>query len=81
MAMRSHAKNFGMPDPERVIATGGASANHHLLRVCADVFGCNVYIASRPGKSGNEFLIDLLFVDLYPWITYVIVSKYASIAG
>ncbi|BBN14168.1 xylulokinase [Marchantia polymorpha subsp. ruderalis] len=51
MAMRSHAKNFGMPDPERVIATGGASANHHLLRVCADVFGCNVYIASRPDSA------------------------------
>ncbi|KAL2620866.1 hypothetical protein R1flu_001071 [Riccia fluitans] len=51
MAMRSHSRNFGMPNPERVIATGGASANHHLLRVCADVFGCNVYIASRPDSA------------------------------
>ncbi|KAL2629588.1 hypothetical protein R1flu_014274 [Riccia fluitans] len=33
--MSSHSRNFGMPNPERVIAMGCASVNHHLLRVCA----------------------------------------------
>lgn len=50
LAMKSHAGNFGMPAPYRIIATGGASANHHLLRVVGDVFGVNVFVAERPGK-------------------------------
>ncbi|CAM6109521.1 unnamed protein product [Calypogeia fissa] len=51
LAMKCHASNFGMPDPNRIIATGGASANHHLLRVLGDVFGVNVYVAQRPDSA------------------------------
>jgi xylulokinase len=35
--------------PERIIATGGGSANSKLLELIADIFGCNVYTAERPG--------------------------------
>jgi len=49
--MRAHAERIGMPcPPERVIATGGGSANKHLLNMIASIFGCNVYTAQRPGN-------------------------------
>lgn len=44
LAMRGHAERFGMPSPpKRIIATGGASANHSILSSMASIFGCNVY--------------------------------------
>lgn len=52
LSMRAHAERIGMPTPpQRVIATGGGSANHHLLRLIANVFGCPVYTASRPDSA------------------------------
>ena len=48
--MRAHSERIGMPSPpERVIATGGASANSKLLELIAQIFGCKVYTAERPG--------------------------------
>lgn len=52
LSMRAHAERIGMPcPPERVIATGGASANNHLLNLIASIFGCNVYTAQRPDSA------------------------------
>lgn len=48
--MRGHIEKCGMPSPpERIIATGGASANHVILNTMASIFGCNVYTVQRPG--------------------------------
>ena len=50
LSIRAHAERIGMPlPPQRIIATGGGSANPHILQVVADVFGCQVYMAQRPG--------------------------------
>jgi len=56
LSMRAHAERIGMPcPPERVIATGGASTNQHLLNLMASIFGCNVYTAQRPGTHSKNF--------------------------
>lgn len=48
--MRAHAERSGMPNPpNRIIATGGASANNSILSSIASIFGCNVYTVQRPG--------------------------------
>lgn len=52
LSMRAHAERFGMPSPpQRIIATGGASANHCILSAIASIFGCDVYTVQRPGKQ------------------------------
>ena len=52
LSMRAHAERFGMPSPpKRIIATGGASANHSILSSIASIFGCDVYTVQRPGKQ------------------------------
>lgn len=57
--MRGHAERFGMPSPpKRIIATGGASANHSILHSIASIFGCDVYTVQRPGK----FTLAILWV-------------------
>eukprot|EP00850_Spirogloea_muscicola_P019613 SM000195S05260 [mRNA] locus=s195:14642:18773:- [translate_table: standard] len=54
LSMRMHAERVGLPSPpERVIATGGGSANFALLKVIASVFGCPVYTASRPDSAST----------------------------
>ena len=51
LSMRAHAERFGLPvPPRRVVATGGASANHSILRAMASIFGCAIYTVQRPGK-------------------------------
>lgn len=51
LSMRAHAERFGMPSPpNRIIATGGASANDSILSSIASIFGCNVYTVQRPGQ-------------------------------
>lgn len=48
--MRGHAERFGMPSPpNRIIATGGASANASILKSIAEIFGSSVYTVQRPG--------------------------------
>ncbi|CAI9273692.1 unnamed protein product [Lactuca saligna] len=52
VSMRGHAERFGMPSPpKRIIATGGASANHTILTSIASIFGCNVYTVQRPDSA------------------------------
>ncbi|WCJ35633.1 xylulose kinase-2 [Euphorbia peplus] len=44
LSMRAHSERFGMPSPpKRIIATGGASANHSILNSVASIFGCDIY--------------------------------------
>ncbi|KAL2340061.1 hypothetical protein Fmac_008001 [Flemingia macrophylla] len=52
LSMRAHAERFGMPSPpNRIIATGGASANHSILSSIASIFGCDVYTVQRPDSA------------------------------
>nr|AFK38859.1 unknown [Lotus japonicus] len=52
LSMRAHAGRFGMPSPpKRIIATGGASANHDILSSIASIFGCDVYTVQRPDSA------------------------------
>ncbi|KAF3973721.1 hypothetical protein CMV_002869 [Castanea mollissima] len=52
LSMRAHAERFGMPSPpERIIATGGASANQSILSSIASIFGCDVYTVERPDSA------------------------------
>nr|GEW47892.1 xylulose kinase [Tanacetum cinerariifolium] len=52
LSMRGHIEKCGMASPpERIIATGGASANHAILNTMASVFGCNVYTVQRPDSA------------------------------
>ncbi|XP_024391819.1 xylulose kinase 2 isoform X2 [Physcomitrium patens] len=52
LSMRIHAERIGMQcPPERIIATGGGSANKHLLALIASIFGCSVYTAQRPDSA------------------------------
>ncbi|GLJ20862.1 hypothetical protein SUGI_0380500 [Cryptomeria japonica] len=52
ISMRAHSETIGMPSPpERLIATGGASANSHILSLLASIFGCSVYTVERPDSA------------------------------
>jgi xylulokinase len=43
MAMANHSEHVSQASVDRIIATGGASANRSILQVMADVFGADVY--------------------------------------
>lgn len=44
LSMRAHSERFGLPSPpNRIIATGGASANKCILTLVSSIFGCNVH--------------------------------------
>lgn len=49
MAMANHSASMSAHGVDRIVATGGASANRAILQVMADVFGCDVY----PLNIGN----------------------------
>lgn len=52
LSMRAHAERFGMPaPPNRLIATGGASANERILSSVASIFGCDVFTVQRPDSA------------------------------
>ncbi|KAK6938029.1 Carbohydrate kinase, FGGY, C-terminal [Dillenia turbinata] len=52
LSMRAHAERFGMPSPpNRIIATGGASANQSILKMIASIFGCDLYTVQRPDSA------------------------------
>ncbi|KAI9106710.1 hypothetical protein K1719_022238 [Acacia pycnantha] len=51
LSMRAHAERFGIPSPQRIIATGGASVNDSILSSIASIFGCDVYTVERPGTD------------------------------
>jgi xylulokinase len=50
LSMRLHSSHVGLT-PTRILATGGASANHAILRIMADVFGVPVFTARQPGSA------------------------------
>lgn len=51
-SMRGHMERVGMVStPKRVIATGGGSANHEILRLTSSIFGCTVHTAQRPDSA------------------------------
>lgn len=61
LSMRAHAERFGMPSPPtRIIATGGASANHCILNIIASIFGSNVFVVQRPGKLASVLYMFFL---------------------
>lgn len=43
MAMANHAESMSDIPVERIIATGGAAANHAILQTAANIFGADVY--------------------------------------
>eukprot|EP01083_Nonionella_stella_P043642 117745_1 len=45
MSMRAHSVSLGLSGARRILATGGASRNTHVLQVLSDVFGVRVYTA------------------------------------
>eukprot|EP00268_Persea_americana_P067271 TRINITY_DN9236_c0_g1_i1.p1 TRINITY_DN9236_c0_g1~~TRINITY_DN9236_c0_g1_i1.p1 ORF type:complete len:559 (+),score=119.21 TRINITY_DN9236_c0_g1_i1:343-2019(+) len=51
LSMRAHTERFGMPSPNRLIATGGASANQSILKAIASIFGSDVYTVQRPDSA------------------------------
>ncbi|ERM98718.1 xylulose kinase [Amborella trichopoda] len=52
LSMRAHTERFGMPTPpNRIIATGGASANKCILNSIASIFGCAIYTVERPDSA------------------------------
>ncbi|CAH9124608.1 unnamed protein product [Cuscuta epithymum] len=52
LSIRAHAERFGLPSPpNRMIATGGASANSTILSMVASIFGCDVYTVQRPDSA------------------------------
>uniref|UniRef100_A0A9I9DKD2 Xylulose kinase n=1 Tax=Cucumis melo TaxID=3656 RepID=A0A9I9DKD2_CUCME len=52
LSMRAHAERFGMPlPPNRIIATGGASANETILSSIASIFGSDVYTVQRSDSA------------------------------
>ncbi len=50
LSMRLHSGHVGLA-PTRILATGGASADHAMLRVMADVFGVPVFTGQQPGSA------------------------------
>jgi len=50
LSMRIHGMNIGLK-PQKILATGGASANENILRIMADVFGVRVGVGDRPGSA------------------------------
>lgn len=53
LRLRIHAENLGFKrsNSTRVLATGGASANHSIIAVLADVFNAPVYTYSIPNSA------------------------------
>lgn len=51
LRMRHHAKSIGIGATEKIIATGGASQNRHILQILADVFGCPVLVSKTNSNS------------------------------
>lgn len=80
LSMRMHAERIGMPcPPERVIATGGGSANRQMLALIASIFGCDVYTAQRPGKLSPKLCTYLLIEVLV--VIMAIMAKFARCSG
>ena len=67
MAMRHHSTWMGV-QPESIRATGGASANHEILQVMADVFGVPVDIVDNTGSAALGAALRAFQADRdLPW--------------
>ena len=57
LSLKSHAHHLGLSRPKRLVASGGASVNHALLQVLADVFQAPVEVQvvkdTRTGKDAS----------------------------
>lgn len=51
LSMRVHGESVGLTNPQRVIATGGASNNAAVLQVLADVMGAPVFVAAQSDSA------------------------------
>jgi xylulokinase len=50
LSMRLHSGNVGIK-PQRILATGGGSANKGILKVISQVFGVPVYVGDAPSSA------------------------------
>jgi len=53
LALRSHSEKMGFQVNSRLLVTGGASSNHHLIQVLADIFGVPVYVLEDISNSAS----------------------------
>eukprot|EP00903_Cladosiphon_okamuranus_P010615 g10038.t1 len=51
LSMKAHARELGVGQPERVLATGGGSNNAELLQILADVFQAPVFTAAASDSA------------------------------
>jgi glycerol kinase len=65
LSMFVHSKAIGMSVTERILATGGASKNRHILQVMSDVFGVPVYTHSQP----NSASLGAAYRALHGWLS------------
>ena len=63
LSMRLHGLNVGL-NPCQILATGGASSNHAILQVMADVFGVTVSTADQP----NSASLGAAYRALHGWV-------------
>ena len=55
LSLKSHARHLGLSKPKRIVASGGASVNHALLQVLADVFQCEVQVqVVKDTRTGQD---------------------------
>jgi xylulokinase len=60
--MLVHSENIGLKT-QRIIATGGASRNSHILAIMANVFGVPVLVHSTP----NSACLGAAYRALHGW--------------
>jgi hypothetical protein len=51
LSMLLHCQNLGLTVSRRIICTGGASKNIHILQVVSDVFGVPVFVGSQANSA------------------------------
>jgi len=55
LSLKSHARHLGLSRPQRLVASGGASVNHSILQVLADVFQAPVEVqVVRDTRTGAD---------------------------
>jgi len=54
LSMRLHSQSVGLDHAQRIIATGGASKNHPMLQVLADIFEVPVYV-NKMGENSAAY--------------------------
>jgi len=62
LSMRLHSTHVGIT-PSTILATGGASVEHGILRIMSDVFGVPVFTADKP----NSAALGAAYRALHGW--------------